>query len=1053
MSGISSGIGLISGIDTTALIEQLIALERRPIESLQSRVQEIDTRRAALLGISAKLLAIRNSASPFGNRDFFRAFSAKSSNENAVRVTATSEASPSTTTLRVRSLVTNHAVVSRGFADATSSPVGGGTISFEIGNGQVARGTSLDALNAGAGVQRGIITITDRTGNSAEIDLSEALTVSDVLEAINSERDIDVRARVTSLASNGATGDRIVLEDTSGGSGNLIVEDESGSRTALDLGIRADVAAGRIDGRDLIRLGLDTSLSQLNDGNGVDRLRRGNDLTFSTSEGSFDVSLSSLLDATTDVRTFNAGGGVHFGELRITDREGTAVEIDLSDLNEQTGVTAETVRSRIQAELDAAGSNASISIVNSGFVIGDSSEVPSQLPDGVDPPQLIVEDISGSAAADLGIEGSIPDGSLTGRAVYRMSTIGDVIRAINFASENSGGSVTVEAGLSADGNGITLRALGVPGEEVTVGAGENTGGSASGAAADLGILGATFSTYEPYESTPLVGGLNTVLLSTLRGGSGLDLGEVELTDRLGRRATVDLTSARTLQDVIDLINEDGSTGLRAEINGAGNGIALRDETGGSGVVSVSDVSGSAAAQLGIAGAHEDAGSDVIRGANLERQYVTRATLLEDFANGAGVSGGSIRVTDSTGQVRSIELPESLLTIGEVIDRINLVGLGERDSAEDDRFEARINDGGDGIVIIDRAGGDGLLSIEDEDGDRAATDLRIAGTAKAGANFIDGSLETRVKIAAGDTLRDVARKINESAAGVSAAVLNDGGAVNPFSLSITSETTGTRGEMLIDSAGINLGLSTLTRARDAVVTIGDSDSTNPILITSSTNSLENVLEGVSMDLLAVTDEDVTVNVAQDVDSIVASVSSFVDQFNGALDTIDDATDFNSETFERGPLFGDSTAATVQSRLYGLITRSFNTGDADFSRLFSVGLRLGEGNRLRFDEDEFREAYENDPAAVERLFTDEDNGFAAVVDSVLEGLSDDFDGLLATRQNTLEDQQELLNERIADLEILVEAKRARLEAQFVGLESSLAALQGQQSALASLAAAAG
>ena len=52
-------------------------------------------------------------------------------------------------------------------------------------HGRVNPSTELDTLNGGQGVRRGTITITDRSGADAEIDLSTSMTVDDVLNAIN----------------------------------------------------------------------------------------------------------------------------------------------------------------------------------------------------------------------------------------------------------------------------------------------------------------------------------------------------------------------------------------------------------------------------------------------------------------------------------------------------------------------------------------------------------------------------------------------------------------------------------------------------------------------------------------------------------------------------------------------------------------------------------------------------------------------------------------------------------------------------------------------------
>jgi len=125
------------------------------------------------------------------------------------------------------------------------------------------------------------------------------------------------------------------------------------------------------------------------------------------------------------------------------------------------------------------------------------------------------------------------------------------------------------------------------------------------------------------------------------------------------------------------------------------------------------------------------------------------------------------------------------------------------------------------------------------------------------------------------------------------------------------------------------------------------------------------------------------------------------------------------------------------------------DPSLSRLAQVGLRVASGNRLEFDAEEFREAYDENPALVEQLFTADETGFGPTIQKLLDEMTRDFDGVLFRKNELLGDQQDVLKDRIENMNLILDAKRARLEAQFVGLERSLSALQGQQSALGDLA----
>ncbi|MCO6436062.1 MAG: flagellar filament capping protein FliD [Phycisphaerae bacterium] len=1053
MSGISSGIGLVSGINTAQLIDQLIELERGPIKALQKRVTGIDTQRTALAALSASLLALRQAAARFDDKNFFRGFKTISSNESILTAQATSDAAPGSYRFRVQSLVSNHAVVSRGFADADQTPVGSGTLTIEVG-GRVDPDTKLAVLNGGSGVRRGTVVITDRAGNSAEIDLTRAVTVTDVLDAINNAAGINVRARVTGVDGNGASGERIVIEDQNefaegSTAGRLIVADKASGTTATDLGIAGSTTTARLDGLDLIHLDDATPLSFLNDGNGIGRttqLQPGADLSFSTSDGDFDVNLNGILaqNLNTDLRALNNGNGVRLGVIRITDRAGKSVEIDLADPDQDPIRTVADLRNRINSATEAAGVSVRLGLVNSSFQITDNTGLT-----GENAKKLIVEDVSGNTTADLGISGNVSSSSIVGRDAYRIASIGDVLRAINYATGNDG---IVEASISADGNGIVLTALD-PAVSVQVNAGDST------AARDLGIEGLTFGGDQAgatASSRPLLGGLNSVLLNSLRGGRGITTGVITLTDAAGQSGDVDLTSARTLQDVIDLINtatEGSGLGLSASINAARNGIQLTDDSGGSGNVIVADQSGSLAADLGLAGTHSLGARRSINGGNAQFQYITENTLLSEFNNGAGVEIGSFNITDSAGGVHTVALSALTSDLGDVIKAINDAGGGV--------IEGRINDTGDGLVVVDQAGGDGRLTIEDEEGGRTARDLKLTGTASANENYIDGTLEIRVNVGGRDTLRDLVTRINNAGGAVAANIVNDGSGVRPYSLTLTSEVAGAAGELTVDSGDLAIDFSTLSRPRDAVVSVGGGDGASSILVTGTSNTIENAVPGLSLNLLSAGSDEVTVSVTEDIESVIEDIRTFVSRYNDLQSQIDTATAFNQESLERGPLQGDRTVNQVRNRLRSLLLRSYGDSSS-ISRLSAIGIRpaFGTGanagssnNRLEFDEERFRQVYAQSPDRVAELFSSPDTGFGAVIDGVMDELSNGTDGLITQHDGVLLDQQELLQNRIDQLNQLLAAKRSRLETQFAGLESALAALQDQQNSLNTLAQLAG
>jgi flagellar hook-associated protein 2 len=915
-------------------------------------------------------------------------------------------------------------------ADASATGLGSGTVTVEVGNGRLNKPTSLDFLNGQEGVRRGRIRITDRSGSSAVVDLRTALTVNDVLEAINEAEGVSVAASVS--------GDALTLTDQSGGTGLFMVEEVDGGSSAAGLGILAAVASETIQGRDLVSLADHTLLTQLNDGNGVGRLRGQDDLIIDVGQGAhqFAVNLDAGIrgdaaDPATGTRLaqLNHGGGVELGVIRITDRAGNSAEIDLTaidrglDAGGLNQTTVQDVVNRMNETLAAEGVNVTVSQPSGNFAhlsLTDSTDLDT-VPEARRS-NLIVEDVSGSTAADLGIVADVDDDAFDGADVFRMDTLGDVVRAINYADGNGAGPLHVSA--TIDGKGLRLQAADVIQVE--------PGTEGSTAASDLGLLGLQG---QDLQSRDLVAGLNTVLLRSLNGGAGVS-GQLSIVARDGVGSViVDVDQVQTVQELIDLINANaGATGLSARINAAANGIEIVDAGGGSGPLVIS---GEAADALGLAGSHE---ADTAT-ANAQLQYVSAHTELSALNYGKGIARGQFRITNSRGVSGTVDLSQgNEVTLKDVIDEIN-----SRPGLE---VLARVNDQGDGLILLDQSGGDGRLRVE-ELGSTTAQDLNILGEAEEGEDFIDGSHEYRVDLTMGDTLNSLAAKIRDATRGkVNATVINDGSEVRPYRLTLASRIGGADGVLSFDTHQIGLETSTLVEARDAVLMLGGESAANGVLITSASNTVSNVATGVTINLLSPSDDTVTVTVEKDVDALVSDLKTFVQTYNDVIDRMAQQTSYNAETEERGILLGESTVSTVQSRLSNLVLLPLPGAPGGFEYAYAVGLSLGAGGRLTFDEEVFREAVAESPEQVEQLFTAEETGLAARLEEALDELTDSFDGLLTRRDETLGEREELLADRIDDLTVRLEARRAQLTAQFQAMERSLALLQSQQNALIGL-----
>jgi flagellar hook-associated protein 2 len=251
---------------------------------------------------------------------------------------------------------------------------------------------------------------------------------------------------------------------------------------------------------------------------------------------------------------------------------------------------------------------------------------------------------------------------------------------------------------------------------------------------------------------------------------------------------------------------------------------------------------------------------------------------------------------------------------------------------------------------------------------------------------------------------------------------------------------------VDTSESTLSLEQISAARDALVFYGTPTSGTGVLIESSTNEFENVVDGLNLTINDGTLDPVTVSVQSTSGSIEDAVSEFVDAFNSIRDSLDKLTEFNADELTTGLLFGTREALQVETDLARLLAGRF-FGVGNFTSLEAIGLSLDDKGQLEFDETKLQAAFASDPESVKQLFTDETLGVAAKFEAALERLAGE-ESLLATRTESLTDTIDANNERIAAMDAALTRQRDRLFTQFALLESTIAEMHKSLSALEAL-----
>lgn len=187
MAGTISVGGLATGLDTNSIIDQLVALEKQPLDLLQTQRDGIVAQQTALQTFNTKILAFLSAVDKVRDNGDVIARKATSSNTSVLTVAADGTAAPGITSITVTALAQGAIATSaNGKTSATSTiATGAGFFTFHVGAGhdqQIAidatttlqgLATKINAL--GAGVSATVV----NTGTAAAPDYRVRIASAD----------------------------------------------------------------------------------------------------------------------------------------------------------------------------------------------------------------------------------------------------------------------------------------------------------------------------------------------------------------------------------------------------------------------------------------------------------------------------------------------------------------------------------------------------------------------------------------------------------------------------------------------------------------------------------------------------------------------------------------------------------------------------------------------------------------------------------------------------------------------------------------------------------
>ena len=280
--------------------------------------------------------------------------------------------------------------------------------------------------------------------------------------------------------------------------------------------------------------------------------------------------------------------------------------------------------------------------------------------------------------------------------------------------------------------------------------------------------------------------------------------------------------------------------------------------------------------------------------------------------------------------------------------------------------------------------------------------------------------------------------------MNAAIVRSG--ADGYQLVITSKETGEQqsitsissdDEMLNNVIGFDINQSSNSHMTEVAKAQDAKFSFNGIAITSNSNTVKDVVQGVDITLKQTTTISQNLAITADNEKVEEAIKEWVEAFNQLQTTISTLTKFTTEetnskelNSNNGPLIGDSTLRNIDQSIRSIFAKG---QDGEFSVLAQIGINMDKNGMLTIKESELQKAINENSEAVAILFTGDGKttGIANEVFSKVSGFIDS-DGMIDSATNGLNSTLKSLDKRHEQVSSSIEQTIERYRVQFTKLD---------------------
>lgn len=328
------------------------------------------------------------------------------------------------------------------------------------------------------------------------------------------------------------------------------------------------------------------------------------------------------------------------------------------------------------------------------------------------------------------------------------------------------------------------------------------------------------------------------------------------------------------------------------------------------------------------------------------------------------------------------------------------------------------------------------------------DIQVHGKTAADAGFTltPGSLLHKGRIAtnvvettASTTVQQLSDKLRGAGSPTSSSLVDLGdGTSNSLRLVLSATGTGSAGSLAFTGTvpPIVSGLTISAAAKDAIIEVAGNT------ITRSTNSISDVIPGVTLGLVKASADAMTVSTSRDTAGLTTKAKGLVDALNNALSEIETQTKYSGKTggtsSSSGPLAGNASARSIASTLF--TTASSTAGSGATSALSQLGLTTTREGRFALDADKLSAQLAADPEGVAAVLA----RFAKAAGTLAKD-NIQTDGSVSAQAVSAGEKARRLQNQIDSFEVRMVAMQKRLKAQYAAMDTAMGSLSQRQSQL--------